>query len=156
MPTLTPENWSAITCAGVQYLVAPDYIAGVGIGEAELLARNGGYVLPWPALVDAIWQAADVRIDGVTMQRTFKQWSMAEMSSPEVIADQAQRLQRELGGRTYRLLAGSHKDVCRHPDGRLGIYGWQRLDGTPIQPFFAKHVPAWRDYSQGLRLIRRV
>jgi hypothetical protein len=43
------------------------------------------------------------------------------------------------------------------PDGKVGIYGWHRLNGEPIQgttPYFG-HAMSWRDYSQGLRLCKR-
>ena len=141
-------------CAWVRvgdWLVAPDYIAPVGIGEALEIATAQGCELPTPALVDAIWAAADLRVEPHT--RNFAAWTMAEMNSDEATADQARRLVEAIGGREYRLLAGSHKDVVM-VDGKLGLYGWHRGDGKVIQGLYQGHGPAWKDYSQGLRLVR--
>jgi hypothetical protein len=139
------------------WLVAPRYIEAVGIGEAAELARNQGCVLPTPDLVDAIWRKADLKLEASKFVRSdFATWSMAEMSAANVLAEQARRIDREIAGRPFRLLAGTHKDVVRHADGRLGLYGWHRADGHPIQGFYPKHAPTWRDYSQGLRLVKRV
>lgn len=70
------------------------------------------------------------------------------------INEHCDRLEHQLAGRPYRLLAGSQKDVVTQ-DGVLGIYGWHTLGGLPLQPFFSGHARGWIDYSQGLRLVRR-
>ena len=75
---------------------------------------------------------------------------------PAQAADHQSKVDAQIAGRTFRLLAGTNKDVAHGPDGRIGLYGWHRLDGTPIQPFFAGHALSWKDYSQGLRLVRRL
>ncbi|MBX3193306.1 MAG: N-acetylmuramoyl-L-alanine amidase [Labilithrix sp.] len=148
--------WIEVEHGGATWLVAPRYVAGVGIGEAAELARQSGCVLPTPDLVDAIWKRADLKIDAATLVRSdFKEWSMAEMSSASVLADQAKRIDAQIGGRAFTLLAGTHKDVARHPDGRIGLYGWHRASGQPIQGFFDKHAASWKDYSQGLRLVKK-
>jgi len=134
------------------WLVAPDYIAPVGIGEAMKLAVDRGCVLPSPELVDAIWAAADLRLE--PHPRTFVHWTMAEMSAPDVILDQARRITEAINGRSFRLLAGTHKDVVMK-DGKVGIYGWQHSNGKAIQDFYSGHALAWKDYSQGLRLVKK-
>lgn len=143
---------------GVQWLVAPIYVSPVAIGEAQMLAQRLGCELPTPALVDAIWRAADLKIDATKMIRVHD-GTPRTMDSLEAHAAQTERLRALVGDRSlgveYRLLAGAYKDVVVH-NGRIGLYGWHRLDGTVIQPFFAGHAPSWRDYSQGLRLVRRV
>ncbi len=144
----SPDCWVRVG----DWLVAPDYIAPVGIGEALALATAQGCVLPTKELVDEIWAAADLRLEPHTRDE-FKHWTMAEMGAPAVIADQAQRIVDAIGGREYRLLAGTHKDVVM-VGGRLGLYGWHRSDGTAIQGLYMGHGPAWKDYSQGLRLVR--
>ena len=149
----TFEEWPVVECQGVKWHVCPDYVGGVGIGEAINLAKSKGCELPSPALVEAIWKAADLKIE--PMPRQFKLWTQDEMSSPAVMADQAKKIEAAVGGRPYTLLAGSHKDVVV-VNGKYGLYGWHRLNGDIIQPFYAKHALAWRDYSQGLRLCRRL
>ena len=155
---LTGETtpWVEVEHGGTTWLVAPSYIPAVGIGEAAELARLKGCVLPTPDLVDAIWKKADLQLEASKFVHTgFKEWSMAEMGAPAVLAEHARRVEQEIAGRAFKLLAGTHKDVVRHPDGRLGLYGWQHADGKPIQPFFAGHAATWKDYSQGLRLVKR-
>jgi N-acetyl-anhydromuramyl-L-alanine amidase AmpD len=137
------------------YLVAPRPIPGVSLEEAVALAKQHGCELPTPGLVDAIWKAADLKLAPIT--RTTPHMTQEEMSAPKLLADQAARIEAQLGGRSFRLLAGTHKDVVRGPDGKVGIYGWHRLNGEPIQgptPYFG-HAMSWRDYSQGLRLCKR-
>lgn len=145
--------WVRVTDSkGVAWEVAPLYIGGVGIGEAVKLAADHGCVLPSPDLVDCIWKAADLKV--APLPRTFRQWTAAEMAGPETLKDQARRIMKQLEGHTFQLVAGTHKDVVA-VDGRIGLYGWHRLNGTPMQPAFFGHAMAWKDYSQGLRLVRK-
>lgn len=139
------------------WLVAPIYFAPVSIGQARDTAAKLGCELPTPALVDAIWRAADLKIDASKMTRSHD-GTLAQMDSWEVHENQALRIAAAVGDRSlgvdFKVLAGTHKDVVVQ-DGRIGLYGWHRANGTVIQPFFAGHALAWRDYSQGLRLVRR-
>lgn len=135
------------------WLVSPRYTAPVGIGQAEQIARSLGCELPTPELVDLIWAHADLRLD--PLPRKFRRWTVEEMAGEATVLDQHRRIEEQIAGRPYTLLAGTHKDVVKLR-GRLGIYGWHRPDGTMIQPLFFGHAHAWKDYSQGLRLCRRV
>ena len=167
--TLAPKSapdgeilWSEVELDGDVWLVARDYIHPVSLAEAEQLAKQAGCELPSPALVDAIWGAADLRLNARKLVRSdFTNWTMAEMSSPSVLEEQEKRIAAQIAAETAGgtgkdfLLAGSHKDVVRSKDGRLGLYGWQDDKGTAVQPFFAGHVASWCDYSQGLRLVKR-
>lgn len=156
-----PSWWPRVTCGRFTYAVAPRYVHGVGIGEAATLAESQGCELPTPALVDAIYAAADCKVDASTLTRKSA-GTPATMASIDVLADQAERIERRIdawkrvNGREPTLVAGTHKDVIRTDSGKLGLYGWQRADGTPIQPVFTGHGPYWIDYSQGCRLVRRV
>lgn len=159
-PATDPSGLVSVDHDGARWLVSPTYIGPIGIGEAEELANRLGYELPTPGLVDAIWRAADRKIDASRMVRTDHDGTPATMASPEMMRTQAERIAREIGdaslGIEYRLLAGVFKDVVRDPtSGKIGLYGWHRANGTPIQPFYAGHARGWRDYSQGLRLVRR-
>lgn len=167
---------------GETWLVCPIYVAPVGIGEAAALAAQAGCQLPTPGLVDAIWRAADLRMPVDRMVRTDHDGTPATMDSPAIHARQAAELESFLGarslGRDFRLLAGAFKDVVE-VDGRVGLYGWTVDEqdaaqvaaigklglplyqpvtpgrGRVVQPFYARHVLSWKDYSQGLRLVRR-
>lgn len=154
-PALDFARFVEVEHAGVRWQVCPIYVAPVGIGQAVDLAARAGCELPTPALVDAIWRAADLRIDAGAMERTDHDGTPRTMDAAAMHASQAARLAGLVGDRRFRLLAGSHKDVVTH-EGRVGLYGWHRSDGRVIQPFYARHAASWRDYSQALRLVRRV
>jgi hypothetical protein len=154
-------DWPIVTVGLKQWRVAPHYIFPVGIGQAENIARDLGCELPTPALVDAIWQYADLRIAPITRSvenGLLKDWGPS-MSSAETFADQlrliGEALEAVSEGGPYKLLAGPCKDVvtCK---GVLGLYGWHRLNGVPIQPFYSRHARGHIDYSQGLRLVRAI
>lgn len=152
------QQFVEVEHAGVVWCVAPYYVAPVGIGEAEDLAAKMGCELPSPGLVDAIWRAADLRIDAAEMIRADHDGTPATMNSATMHASQAARLAELVGERSlavdFRLLAGAFKDVVRH-DGKVGLYGWHRADGSVVQTFYGGHARAWKDYSQGLRLCVR-
>lgn len=143
--------WSRVECAGIVWLVAPIYIAPVGIGEALRVASANGCELPSPELVDAIWEAADLKVPPLPRKHNG---TPAQMSSDAVYADQAARIHAQYEGLDFKLIAGTHKDVCIR-GGKVGLYGWHQLSGKVLQPFFAGHALAWKDYSQGLRLVKR-
>ena len=165
--------WQRVECAGVLWDVAPDYVFPVGIGEAELHADAAGCELPSPALVDAIWASADLQLPPLPRGNDGKPGTM---STAEAYADQARRIEAQLGADAgkYSLLAGTHKDVVRLSSGGLGLYGWHvaglashyrgievhppvtpHLAARVIQQPFGGHGAYWKDYSQGLRLVRR-
>lgn len=176
--TVPPENtWVPVETSEGKFLVAPTYIAPVGIGEAGALATRLGYQLPTVALVDAIYKAADLKLDphprGV-LDKPPSDFTAKTMNSPETNIAQLAHIQRQIqaaGNPDYKLLAGTHKDVVydKIPFGtnagqmHLGIYGWQlRGTGKPIQGFMWGHNSNypngddWKDYSQGARLVKKV
>lgn len=153
-----PCAWPRVHLNGTVWLVAPIYVPFVGIGQAEELAAAQGCELPSPALVDAIWKAADLKLDATRCIRQHD-GSLVGMSGAAMLRKQAGVIDELMDGRSlgsdFFLLAGLFKDIVRAPDGSLGIYGWQRLDGSNIQPLYTKHARGWMDYSQGLRLCRK-
>lgn len=177
LPELTIEGraWVRIEVDGVLWEVAPDYVFPVGISEALLHAEAAGCELPTPAMVDATWAAADLQLPPWPMANDG---TMATMASQAVYAAHARRIEQQIAGREYSLLAGSHKDVVRLADGALALYGWHvtgelaaggtyhgiplHRPATPglaamvIQPVYTRHQLGHRDYSQGARLYRRV
>lgn len=151
------DDFVRVEHQGQAWLVCPVYIAPVAIGQAQDIARALGCELPSPSLVDAIWRAADLRVDATAMIQKHD-GTPATMDGPLAHARAAELVAAQVGSRAlgvdFKLLAGAFKDVVVK-DGKLGLYGWQRKDGSAIQPFFAGHARAWRDYSQGLRLVRK-
>jgi len=150
------SEWPRVELAGETYAVAPRYIHGVGIFEAATLAEQMGCPLPWPALVDAIYAAADCKLAPLPRSERGP-----DMASVQTLAAQAERVQRQIDawerahGRKATLIAGTHKDVVRSLSGQLGLYGWHQLNGKPIQGpgVYTKHSVHHADYSQGLRLV---
>ncbi|HRP08946.1 MAG TPA: ABC transporter permease, partial [Gemmatimonadales bacterium] len=56
------------------------------------------------------------------------------------------------------LVAGHKKDVVVTPrldslPGRVAIYGWQKPDGSVIQPLNTSHTTEHVDYSHGIRFV---
>lgn len=66
------------------------------------------------------------------------------------------RIARLVDGQPFTLLAGTHKDFARGPGGRVDLYGWHLLTGAVVEPGRTSHNDRHIDYSQGLRLVRRV
>jgi hypothetical protein len=156
--------------------VSKDYIGPIGINEAAALAASRGMTLPSPALVDAIWRQADLKVPPLPRNNVI---------SEAVFADQKNRIEKQIAGREYTLIGGPFKDVVLvngHPE----IYGWQvdaehttMVDGKPtyqgvplnkmvtpgpgmnIQPQSGKRHDqpgpiGFKDYSQGARLVRKL
>lgn len=153
------KTWPRVVHAGVEWKVCPIYVAPIGIGEAVALAKKLGCELPTPGLVDAIWRAADLKINPWKIVNSTHDGTSKTMDSEAIHAETGRRLEVEIGqrslGKDFRLLAGAFKDVVVK-DGKIGLYGWNQASGVPIQSFYAGHALDWRDYSQGLRLVMRV
>lgn len=143
-------QWAEIEHRGERWLVASRYIAPVSIGQALALARANGAELPTKDLVDAIWRAADLKVEPVTM-------SPNRGADPRQHAQHAAAVEAAIGGRPFALVAGTHKDIAICANGRAGLYGWHRRDGRIIQDCnTSAHDHAYLDYSQGVRLVKRV
>ncbi|MBN1542028.1 hypothetical protein JW992_07750 [candidate division KSB1 bacterium] len=122
---------------------------------AQCLAERWNLLLPTPKIVDWIDDAAQVRIEPVTYFPIGNRNEQIE----RFIAHQ-----RDIEARRQAppglLTSGLKKDIVlcsridssKSPD-RVAIYGWQRLDGTAIQPLYCGHSYRYVDYSHGARLI---
>ncbi len=147
-------RWVRLRVSDQLWEVSATYIAPVALDEAARLAREYDADLPTPELVDAIWHEADLKL---APQPRSHDGTAQAMASEHVYQEQQIRIDQQVNGRAFRLLAGSHKDVVRDPaTGRLGLYGWHQPNGVVIQPLYTGHRHDWIDYSQGLRLCRRV
>lgn len=157
-----PSHWAHVLHDGIVYAVSPRHLRiGITIGEAATLAEQNGCTLPTPELALAIHHAADCRLPAERLVWKHN-GTIAQMSTPAVVERQVARIEGLIDEwkvehrKVPALIDGEAKTVVRHTDGRLGIYGWFRSDGRPIQPFFAGHSVHWGDASQGLRLCKRV
>jgi len=145
------------------YYVSPDYLS---IGDdkdwaripltamaAQLIADSFYCFLPTRKMVDDIYKTARIKLEPVPMY-AFRD-STVTMWQHHLIVE-GQRKGRK------GLIAGIKKDVVisgkisrdNRPD-REAIYGWHKLDGTPIQPLYTGHINWWADYSHGIRLVYR-
>ncbi len=149
--------------------VAPDYLA---IGQdddyalmpmtpqtAQRIADAFDCILPTPRMVDAIYAAAEVKLEPLPIPPS------AAMTTPAVFAQHngmvhTQRLAELTARPLGALVAGDKKDVVistRLATGtnQVAIYGWHRPDGKPIQPLYTGHAATWVDYSHGIRLVHQ-
>lgn len=125
--------------------------------EAQLVADACGALLPTPAIVDATWAQAARHLE--PHPRQFSDGRLM-MSVGEWIA-YADRVELDAGAPpAAELVAPLGKDYVMVPalrtrPDRCAIYGWQRLDGHPIQPVFLGHEATYADYSHTPRLVSR-
>jgi len=145
--------------------VMPDYLA-IGSDEnflripltyssATTIAREFGFSLPTRKIVDAVYEQATCHLKPEPLPPGIKMRSSEYyLMHRQKIKTQRQREGCKLG----ELTAGHKKDVVitnrlRKKPGRIAIYGWQRLNGHPIQPLSTVHDAEYADYSHGIRLV---
>jgi hypothetical protein len=150
------------------YYVAPDYLsigsntdwARINITPmaAQRIADSFNCFLPTKKIVDDIYKASKIKLEPIPMY-AFRD-STPTMWHHHLIVE-GQRKGRK------GLIAGIQKDVVISGKisrdaipiaigaDRVAIYGWHKLDGTPIQPLYTGHIYWWVDYSQAIRLIYR-
>jgi hypothetical protein len=149
----------------VTICVAPDYLAvgsdrdflrvPMGLPAAATVADRFGFLLPTTRMVDAIYAQASLRLEPRPMPPT------ARMRSTDYLLrhNRTVNAQRAAAGTELGVLtAGQKKDLVLSKrlisaPGRVAIYGWQRENGTPIQPLSTVHGAFYADYSHGVRLI---
>jgi hypothetical protein len=149
------DIWARLTFEDDSVIeVSRRQIGPLSIGEALEFANDMGLDLPSPELIDLIWNAADLKIK--PRPRSFVHWTAAEMNDPKVYAEQVANVEKAIAGQEFTLLAGEFKDVVRGANGKIGLYGWHQLNGKVLQPYFTGHAMSWKDYSQGLRLTKRI
>jgi hypothetical protein len=166
------RKWQPITIRGkdkagrehaVTVEVMPDHLA---IGSdtdfirvpmtpqtAQRVADAFGCALPTRKLVDEVYRSATVRLDPIPLTEARE--------AAEAFVRHNELIEKQRAGKTLgELVAGIKKDVVvsnrlSEKPNRVAIYGWHKLDGTPIQPLSIVHVNSYVDYSHGVRLARR-
>lgn len=143
--------------------VMPDYLA-IGSDEdfvrfpanfntATTVARRFGFVLPTPAIVDAIYEQAELRLAPQPMTPG------PAMTSTECFFAHEQKIRAQMRGRRLGELAAGHKkdyvltNRLATAASQEAIYGWHRGVGAPIQPLSLVHGARYADYSHGVRLV---
>lgn len=152
----TPEDFVRVPCGAI---------------AAQKLADAAHAVLPTPSLVDAIWRAADVKLEPLPLVPPdgvyggawgkYMQSVDALLEHHGLVEAGGERNGHHVAGRGGRagLVAGHKKDVVNtvrlaaHPT-RVAIYGWPELNGKSIQSLSLLHESAYSDYSHGIRLVR--
>ena len=159
-----PTWTEVILSPRVKIRVSNDYMTAQGIrvplwpSTAQRVADRFDAILPTKTLVDAIWRAAVVKIEPHPMNyRPLSGDDVRVIAQHEAIVDS------QIAGREG-LTDGGFKSIivgrtaAAHATGaspRTTIYGWHRLNGTPIQDPSFVHSSRFDDYSHGTRLISR-
>ncbi len=128
------------------------------LATALTVASHYGFTLPTPKMVDAIYEQSTAHLapeplpPGDQMRSTEYYWRHTQ-----IIRQQEAALGMPLG----TLTAGDKKDLVLTNRlwqnlARIAIYGWHRLDLSPIQPLVTVHGARYTDYSHGVRLISNV
>ena len=142
--------------------VSSDYVTAQGIrvplwpSTAQRVADRFGAMLPTKRLVDEIWRHATVKIEPHPMNyRPLAGDDVRVIAQHEAIVD------GQIAGRTG-LVDGPLKNyivgralTTSAARGKQYLYGWHRLNGTPIQPVFGGHSSRFSDYAAGTRLVSR-
>ena len=149
------------------FFAAPDYCM-VGSDDdffytplsprtAQCIADSLGCCLPTTAMVDAIYNAARMKLTPAPIAPSTAMTTVPVFRQHNTFI----RAQRDSQSAVYpkgSLTAGHKKDVVisnKCPQGKVAIYGWHRPDGTPIQPLYTGHTEKWVDYSHGIRFISK-
>lgn len=126
---------------------------------AQEIADALNCVLPTPLMVDRIHEASQ----GIIEFFPFRPVSDRNCK-PMVFEDSnnaINALMRASGYHFGQFISGLKKDIVitgklmnnpRYAK-NVAIYGWYRLNGTPVQPVHVKHVNYYVDYSHGVRLV---
>jgi hypothetical protein len=116
-------------------------------------------MVPTTKIADEIWKQAATQ----TPPRPWGPPYDASMMDTSRILEHNKRINVHLDHTRYTpgtSLAGHKKDIVLSRDmqtrpEQVWIYGWHKIDGSPIQPLSGVHEKFYCDYSHGLRLISK-
>ncbi len=152
---------------GGQLCVYPDYYVESGIRtpldlkDAFDLVNRLGLRLPTPEVVDSIYVHTHIKVAPIPMPPTNEMATVAYyVRHDSLINAQLRSLGFNPGpalreGLQAKIIAGHKKDlVYIDPNSpQVAIYGWHRLNGTPIEPYSTVHHSGYYDYSHGVRPV---
>jgi hypothetical protein len=145
------------------YFVMPDYLC-IGTDNdfirmpiqpkyAQRIANHLNCFLSTRKISDDIYKSAAIKLEPQPIA-TDRDKLHTFVEHNKIIENQRQQRKG--------LIAGHKKDVIITEqllkdarDNRVALYGWHRLDGTPIQRIYTGHVDWYVDYSHGFRLIHQ-
>lgn len=163
--TFSDEEGKEHICS---YEVMPDYLA-IGSDEdfcripmgpiiAQKIADLFGAVLATSKLVDDIYKHCIVKLDPVFYkpigdENTFVAKFFEHNSEIQNQFNVAGGILGQLTGGIKKDVVLSNKIADTLRTANVVIYGWHKLDGTPIQPLTNIHKNTYVDYSHGIRLL---
>ena len=145
--------------------VIPDYLSigsdddfllmPMSLYTATAIASKFGFILPTKKMVDTIFSQSLFHLAPIPMP------PCPQMSSTQYYLEHNRKIREQrlsLGFSLDVLVSGDKKDVVLTSHlaralGKIAIYGWHRLSGTPIQPLTTVHSASYADYSHGIRLV---
>ena len=145
---------------GMTIYVTPDYYmesgvrVSVGLTRAFQIADEKDMMLPTPAMVDAIWNQADIKLDPKPLPPSNEMTLYNYLIRHETVVNEQLKAYGDIRG---KLVAGHKKDIVNidRNSPKVAIYGWHRSNGRPIQPYSTVHGREYHDYSHGLRLVSK-
>ena len=158
---MIPVTVTSPTGHSATYNVASDYFA---VGDpsdflrlpltpltAQRIADAKGLLLSTPKMVTDTWKASSITLTPHPMVPN-KGPNLTQYAEHSKIIDS--QLPPNAG--MSNLISGHKKDVVLSNlirPGKVVIYGWYQLNGTPIQPRTNVHGDFYADYSHGIRFV---
>jgi hypothetical protein len=151
----------------VTFWVTPDYLA-VGSDDdffyvplsprvAARVAELAGGSLPTPRMVDAVWEAAPVRVMPIRLRPDEFIWSVRYFERHNRLVQAQRTLHREAPG----VFSAGHKldvvMIAPPADGEaeVALYGWHYPDGRRVQPMLPVSLDRRPHFSMGARIVHR-
>jgi len=166
---VTITNIAGGATSSATFFVTPDYLA-IGSDDdffrapmtpatAQSIADKLGCLLPTRKMVDAIYNAAEVKLAPLPIPPSPAMTTVPVFALHNEMV-RTQRVESLAAHPLGALVAGHQKDVVIGPQlpgapGKVAIYGWHRTNGAAIQPLYLGHSAAWVDYSQCIRLVQQ-
>ena len=126
--------------------------------SAQEIANHFNASLPTPFLVDLIYKRSVLKLEPFNF---IPRGNRNE--TPDILYDHSRIVTAQIKASGHKpgvFVAGTKKDIVissKLSDPKrthhVTIYGWHKLDGSPIQPVTNIHIDIYVDYSHGVRLV---
>ena len=131
---------------------------------AQKIADTLNCILPTKKMVDDIYSAATVKLrpqpiapsDAMITVPVFAQHNDSVWTLRQPLLSE-HPLGQLVGGTKKDVIISNkiYNDLKPAVPKPVVIYGWHKLDGTPIQPVYNGHGETYADYSHGIRLVQK-